>query len=285
MADLDTGDSVMTGHIYDGVNRLNPVQNYTYTAADGEEIPAVLVLPALGKAENLPLVVLPHGGPQVQDTLQLDWWAQALADRGYAVLKPNYRGSDLNAKWVTKGYGEWGRKMQTDLSDGVAALAKQGVIDPARVSIAGASYGGYAALAGVSLQHGIYRCAVSLAGVSNPGDMLSLWQQKVKVGDSVEQRYWKRFMGVQGSDDSSLNSISPLKHADAVRVPVLLIHGEQDTVVPFAQSDAMFKALKALGRDVSLVTLSDEDHWMSRPETRLKMLQSMVEFMGRCNPP
>ena len=97
------------------------------------------------------------------DTLEFDWWAQALAAQGYAVLQPNYRGSDLGPRFIAAGYNEWGRKMQTDLSDGVRHLARQGIIDPQRVCIVGASYGGYAALAGITLDRGVYRCAVAVA--------------------------------------------------------------------------------------------------------------------------
>jgi len=189
--------------------------------------------------------VLPHGGPAVRDDADFDWWSQAIADQGYAVLRPNYRGSHLDRSFLTKGFGEWGRKMQTDLSDGVRYLAKEGVIDPARVCIVGGSYGGYAALAGVSLDPGVYRCAVSVAGLSDLHRMLS-WvnQRQFSAGANLPQRYWDRFMGVKGPDDPALDEISPLKHVNAINVPVLLIHGKDDTVVPFEQSELMYEALR-----------------------------------------
>src|SRR6202023_1199495 len=135
--------------------------------ADGLTIPASVPLPAGRLAKSLRLVVMPPGGPESRDVGGFDWWAQALANEGYAVLQPNFRGSTISRAFVVAGHGQWGRKMQTDLSDGVRYLEGQGIIDPARVCIVGASYGGYAALAGISLQHGIYRCAVSVAGLSD----------------------------------------------------------------------------------------------------------------------
>src|SRR5262249_22277991 len=154
----------------------------TYEAADGMKIPAYLTLPAGRPASKLPLVVLPHGGPASRDTADFDWWAQAIAAQGYAVLKPNYRGSTIRQEVLSCGYGQWGRKMQTDLSDGVRYLAKQGVIDPARVCIVGASYGGYAALAGVTIDPGVYRCAVSVAGLSDLKLMLKWVAERDRYG-------------------------------------------------------------------------------------------------------
>ncbi len=231
------------------------------------------------------MIVFPHGGPQARDTLGFDWWAQALAARGYAVLQPNYRGSDLNQKWVESGYGEWGRKMQTDLSDGLAYLAAQGIVDPKRACIVGASYGGYAALAGVSIQSGIYRCAVSVAGVSDPANMLQWVAGKEAYGAKIGTRYWERFLGVANPGDKKLDAISPLKHADKITVPLMLIHGREDSTVPYEQSTDMVKALKRAGRTPEFVTLDKEDHYLSRSATRLQMLKSSLAFLEKNNPP
>ncbi|MFO1468416.1 MAG: alpha/beta fold hydrolase [Steroidobacteraceae bacterium] len=231
---------------------------------------------------KLPLVVLPHGGPASRDTEGFDWWAQALADQGYAVLQPNFRGSNVSRSLLEAGYGEWGRKMQTDLSDGVNYLATQGIIDPTRVCIVGASYGGYAALAGVTLQSGIYRCAVSVAG---PSDLprMRRWTWSNQLG--ITTRYWNRFWGVAEHDDVALKAISPSFHPDGVTAPILLIHGRDDTVVPFEQSEAMLSALKRAGKQVELVTLKHEDHWLSSGDTRLQMLEATVSFLRQHNPP
>jgi dipeptidyl aminopeptidase/acylaminoacyl peptidase len=228
--------------------------------------------------------VLPHGGPGARDTADFDWWTQAMAAQGYAVLRPNYRGSTTTQVFQNAGYGEWGRKMQTDLSDGVRFLAKQGTIDPARVCIVGASYGGYAALAGVTLDPGIYRCAVSVAGISDLRKMLISDKRGENGGSHVGSRYSNRYLGVKGPEDPALDAISPIKHIDRITVPVLLIHGKDDTIVDYEQSEMMLKAMKKAGKQVELVTMKKEDHWLSRSETRLLMLQTSMAFLKANNP-
>jgi dipeptidyl aminopeptidase/acylaminoacyl peptidase len=274
--------ATILGSVYEGLAAPAPVKAISYAAADGLSIPGFLTLPRGGADKGLPLIVLPHGGPTAADTLDFDWWAQALASQGYAVLQPNYRGSALNLKFIEAGFGQWGRKMQTDLSDGVRYLAKQGVIDPARVCIVGASYGGYAALAGVTLDPGVYRCAISVAGISDLRRFRK-WTLEYHLG--LSQRNWDRYMGTSNQNDASLIGVSPIEHVSAVTVPVLLIHGRDDTVVPFEQSDVMLSALKRAGKSVQLVTMKHEDHWLSRSDTRLQMLRASVEFLKANNPP
>ena len=285
LVDLDTHTASSLGAVYSGGAAPLEVRRITYMAADGMQIPAYLTLPRSVPARNLALIVLAHGGPAARDTADFDWWAQALADQNYAVLRPNYRGSDLDRRFLAAGFGEWGRKMQTDLSDGVRYLAKEGIVDPARVCIVGASYGGYAALAGVTLDPGVYRCAIAVAGISDLKRWLDWVNTKNLESHNVTQRYWDRFMGVSGPGDPLLDAISPIKHLSAVNVPVLLIHGRDDTVVPFEQSSVMFDALRREKKDVELITLQHEDHWLSRSETRLQMLQASVAFLRAHNPP
>lgn len=258
-----------------------------YTAADGLELMGYLTKPTGREARNLPLIVLPHGGPAARDSAGFDWWSQALASRGYAVFQPQFRGSEgFGMSLLEAGYGEWGRKMQTDLSDGVKYLAEAGVIDPSRVCIVGASYGGYAALAGMTIDQGVYRCAVSVAGVSDLPEMLA---DEVRAGGRARSnsglRYWQRFMGVTSHTDPSLAERSPSRLISRIEGPVLLIHGREDTVVPFAQSRIMDRAMRAAGKDVELVSLEGEDHHMSFPATRLQMLTATVEFLEEHNPP
>jgi acetyl esterase/lipase len=285
MSDIKEHLTVPIGKIYAGVTEIAEVRPIKYPAGDGLEIPAYLTLPPGRPAKNLPVVVFPHGGPQARDKLDFDWWAQALAAQGYAVLQPNYRGSDLGKQWVEAGYGEWGRKMQTDLSDGLSYLAAQGIADPRRACIVGASYGGYAALAGVSLQSGIYRCAVAVSGVSDPASFMRWVGRKESYGDRVGLRYWERFLGVKDPGDKTLDAISPLKHADAIAVPLLLIHGRDDVTVPYEQSADVAKAMKRAGRPAEFITLDKEDHYLSRSATRLQMLQSSIAFLQKHNPP
>jgi dipeptidyl aminopeptidase/acylaminoacyl peptidase len=248
-------------------------------------IPAYLTLPRGPPAKDLPLVLLAHGGPTAQDEPGFDWWAQAFASRGYAVLQPQFRGSaGLGWEHLAAGFGQWGRKMQTDLSDGVRYLAAQGIIDPKRVCIVGGSYGGYAALAGATLDRGIYRCAVSVAGVSDPHGLLSWRRDRQLWSDSIALRFWTRFMGVESYDDSKLSEISPLAHAPQADIPILLIHGTNDTVVPIGQSEDMDSALRASGKPVTFTKLDSEDHWLSRSETREQMLATSVAFLNANNP-
>jgi dipeptidyl aminopeptidase/acylaminoacyl peptidase len=264
---------------------VGPVQMVDYRASDGLALRGVLTLPPGKQPKALPLVVLPHGGPAARDYPGFDWWAQAFASRGYAVFQPNFRGSaGYGIQFRNAGMGEWGRKMQTDISDGVADLAKRGIVDPKRACIVGASYGGYAALAGVTVQQGLYRCAVSVAGVADLSDML-VYERKSSNGPlSSSVRYWRAFMGASSSSDSRLTPITPASLAGQADAPVLLIHGDKDTIVPIDQSETMESALKRAGKPVELVKMDNEDHWLSREETRIVMLKSAVAFVEKYNP-
>lgn len=288
LVDLNTKRAAWLGDVYESLTpaAISPVRAIKYKAADGLEITGYLTLPKGRDPKNLPLIVLPHGGPEGRDTPGFDWWSQALASRGYAVLQPNFRGSEgFGWDFVKAGFGEWGRKMQTDLSDGVRDLTKQGVVDPKRVCIVGASYGGYAALAGATLDRGVYRCAVSVAGPSDLRKMLLSVRDANNGETGPSQRYWLRFMGADGIRDPDLAAISPAQQAAKVDIPVLLIHGKDDTVVRYDQSQAMAAALKKAGKPVSFITLDGEDHWLSRGATRLRMLTEAVAFVEKNNPP
>jgi acetyl esterase/lipase len=262
---------------------IGPVRPLRFKAADGLELSGYLTLPNGRAAKDLPLIVLPHGGPAARDMPGFDWWAQAMASRGYAVLQVNYRGSEgFGWDFQKAGFGEWGRKMQTDLSDGVRYLADQGVIDPRRVCIVGGSYGGYAALAGVTLQHGVYRCAVSFGGVS---DLRGLVGYSRRREGQYALRYWTRYMGAEDLGDPALAQYSPLTHAAQASAPILLIHGKDDTVVPLDQSRAMAAALRRAGKPVDLVVQDNADHWLSLGDTRLAMLKATMAFVEKNNPP
>ncbi len=266
--------------------QVGEIRVIAYPAADGLRIPGYLTLPpGVTDPKRLPLVVLPHGGPQARDSLGFDWWAQGLASRGYAVLQPNYRGSDgLGMAHLEAGYGEWGLKMQTDLSDGVRYLAAEGIVDPARVCIVGASYGGYAAMAGPTLDNSVYRCAVSVAGVSDLRAMVQ-WEAEQGRRDSQVVQYWNRFMGADRLGDRSLDDRSPAKQAARSDAPILLIHGRDDTVVPYRQSVVLAEALRAAGKPVEFIEMNGEDHWLSRADTRTRMLNETVRFLETHNPP
>jgi dipeptidyl aminopeptidase/acylaminoacyl peptidase len=256
---------------------------YSYRARDGVEIPGFLTRP-LGAEGRTPLVMLPHGGPAALEVSGYDWLAHFLASRGYTVLQPNFRGSaGLGEAWEKAGHAEWGiGVMQHDLTDGVAALVAAGMADPERVCIVGASYGGYAALAGAAFTPELYRCAAAIAGVADLREFLSF--ERTRAGfASPTVAYWRQAMGVEesGSTNERLDAASPAKHVDKVRSPVLLIHGRDDTVVPIAQSRLMESALQGAGKSVQLVELEGEDHWLSGAPTRLEMLKAVDAFLAQ----
>ena len=288
LVNLDAKAADWLGDIYMGVpfDQIAQAQAITYKAADGLEIPAYLTLPLGKTAKGLPLIVMPHGGPAARDYLDFDWLREAIVSRGYAVLQPNFRGSSgYSEAFMAAGYGQWGRKMQTDLSDGVRDLVAKGIVDPKRVCIFGWSYGGYAALAGATLDHGVYRCAADMAGPSDLRRMLN-WEQSLQnTGKNSTQRFWDRFMGASGPDDKALDLISPADQAAKADIPILIVHGKDDTVVAYRQSEVMADALSRAGKPFTLVTLKGEDHWGSRSETRLQLLSAVMDFLQKNNPP
>ena len=262
-------------------NQVGPISTVAYKAGDGLALDGILTLPPGREAKNLPVVIFPHGGPHARDVAAFDWWAQAFAARGYAVFQPNFRGStNRDRAFMTAGDGQWGRKMQTDVSDGLAELVRQGVVDRKRACIMGASYGGYAALACVTLQHGLYRCAVAVAGVS---DLAELYQ--TDYSESGEDRMVRTNLKADLGDPKTFAEVSPRRHAGEADAPVLLIHGKDDTVVAYHQSTAMQDALKNAGKPVEFVTLAQEDHWLSRAATRKQMLSAAMAFVQKYNPP
>lgn len=282
IVDIKTGRADALGSSYAiDAGDVGPMRMLRYKAADGLEIGAVLTLPPGRSEKNLPLIVLPHGGPATRDYPVFDWWAQAYASRGYAVLQPNFRGSEgSGAAFRLAGRGEWGRKMQTDISDGVADLARQGIIDPKRVCIVGASYGGYAALAGVTLQQGLYRCAVSVAGVADVARMLS-----TDIRESGQNRTVIRALRTEVGTGRDMKDVSPANFAARADAPIMLIHGVDDIVVPFDQSRQMAAALSRAGKPHEFIKLEGEDHWLSKGETRLAMLKASMAFVEKHNPP
>ncbi len=255
----------------------------TYDARDGMSIPAYLTLPPTGAATNLPLVVLPHGGPESQTTGDFNWLSQFVASRGYAVLQPNFRGSSgYGEAFAHAGYGQWGKAMQNDLSDGVQHLVDQGIADPARVCIFGWSYGGYAALAGATLTPDLYRCAIAGAPVSDLPAMIAHEEQRYGK-DGATVAYWTRNILDGGRLTSGdVANVSPARLADNVQAPILILHGTNDTVVPYAQTELMENALKRAGKPHKVVTLDFADHWLTggTPETvKLTVLQEVETFL------
>ncbi len=268
------------GPTYPELNESNSGarQKFDYTTKDGFAINGYLTLPpGIKDPKKLPLVVLPHGGPEIRDNLEFDWWANAYASRGYVVYQPNFRGSAGYGNIFRRaGWGEWGRKMQDDISDGVRKLIADEIVDADRVCIVGASYGGYAALAGATLTPELYQCVISVNGVS---DLLVMLGSESRDSEySLE--FWQRRIGSR-RDRDELNLVSPRHQAAKVRAPIMLLHGKDDTVVAYGQSQIMNEALKTKGKKVEFITLDGEDHWLSSAATRTKMLESSTKFIDK----
>jgi dipeptidyl aminopeptidase/acylaminoacyl peptidase len=268
---------------FDGLvdKQASPVKPIRYKARDGLSIPGYLALPAGREAKNLPLIVLPHGGPFARDSYSFDPLTQMLASRGYAVLKPNFRGSTgYGRDYVERGYGQWGTAMQDDLDDGVAWLARDGVIDPARVCIVGGSYGGYAALWGAIRNPEIYKCAVSIAGVTDVRAML-----KYDAKALLTSRYSKQWRSrVEGEEKRDLAAISPLQQAGRLNVPVLIAHGDLDSNVPVDQGRKMVAALKARKAAVHSAFYPKAGHSFETSEDNLDFMKRVDAFLELYNP-
>lgn len=252
----------------------------TYKARDGLTIPAYVTVPSnAGASAKLPLIVLPHGGPESQDDDSFDYLTQFLVSRGYAVLRPQYRGSTgFGAELENAGAGEWGGKMQSDLLDGVAALATSGEIDPNRVCIVGASFGGYSALYGAVFGPRAYRCAASIAGVSDLGLLVG------EAGSNygfTSKSYMLLREQITGAAGFNTDRVSPLKNAEKAGVPILLLHGDQDTVVRAEHSKRMAEALRKAGKPVEYVTLTDDNHYLTKTASRLQVLEALDAFLAR----
>jgi dipeptidyl aminopeptidase/acylaminoacyl peptidase len=279
LVDFDQGRADVVAEAYPAIDpaTLGSVSYIRYLARDGQSIPAYLTLPPGRTAKDLPLVILPHGGPMLRDKPEFDWLSQFLATRGYAVLQPQFRGSTGYGEAFRKaGIKQWGGLMQDDVTDGVRHLIATGVANPDRVCIVGASYGGYAALAGAAFTPDLYACAASINGVS---DLPSMIGDRRKKYGSGSLDYWNEHVG--SATDPNTEAKSPARSAAKVRAPVLLLHGVDDVVVPYQQSKTMERELLAAGKPVKFVTLDGEDHWLSRSGTRMRVLQELDVFLAK----
>jgi dipeptidyl aminopeptidase/acylaminoacyl peptidase len=283
IVDLATRRAKWLGNEYESLkpNDISAVSPLSFNATDGLRLNGYLTTPHGVSRRPLPLVVLVDDMPGGRDTLGFNWLGQGIASRGYAVLQVNFRGSGgYGPDFRSAGYGQWGRKMQSDLSDGVRHLASEGLIDPKRVCIVGYGlYGGYAALAGAAFEKRVYRCAVSYAGVSN------LQQIGSRLRGMSAEHYWDRSLGAENSRAQVFAAYSPALHASDVTAPILLIHPKDDAVVPLEQSENMAAALKRAGKSVELVVQANADHWLSLGDARLAMLKATMAFVEKNNPP
>jgi len=243
----------------------------TYKARDGLEIPAFLTTPKTGK-KPYPTIILPHGGPWARDYLGWDRWAQFLANRGYAVLQPQYRGSDdWGIKLWRAGDKEWGQKMQDDKDDGAMYLVDQGIADRGRLAMFGYSYGGYAAMAAVVRPNSPYQCAIAGAGVAELDSF-----DKVTFENPFNRDF----------QNPTIEGLSPQYVTERANIPLLLFHGDRDTRVPVVQSRKMFASMKSDGKDVQYMEIPDLWHsnpWF--PQHHYMMLQKLESYLAKdCGP-
>ena len=252
-------------------DKLADMEYVAYEARDGLEIPAYLTLPPEGE-QPYPAVVMPHGGPWSRDNLSWDLWAQFLANRGYAVLQPQYRGSEgWGQKLWRAGDREWGQKMQDDKDDGAGWLVDQGIADADRIAIYGYSYGGFAAMAAGVRQNSPYQCAISGAGLS-----------ELRSFDRItfEGRFTRQFQ------NPTIDGMSPLDHVEDAEIPIFIFHGERDQRVPIDQSEKFVSALRRAGKSVKYMEVVDLWHslpWW--PQHHLAVLSSIENYLAtECGP-
>jgi dipeptidyl aminopeptidase/acylaminoacyl peptidase len=267
--------------------KLAKMQPISFQARDGMTLYGYLTLPVGLEPSNLPMVLLVHGGPWFRDVWGLNDDVQWLANRGYAVLQINFRGSEGYGKdYLNAGDREWGGKMETDLIDGKNWAVKEGYADPRKVCIMGWSYGGYATLVGLTLTPDEFVCGVDGVGISNLLTFLRAippyWQDLTAV--------YKRIVGDVETEQEFLKSRSPLFKADQIKAPLLIGHGANDPRVKQAESDQIVEAMRKNGKPVEYIVFPDEGHGFARPENRLKFYAAAESFLakylgGRAEPP
>jgi dipeptidyl aminopeptidase/acylaminoacyl peptidase len=261
------------------VKAMVPMYLIQYPARDGETIQGYLTVPAGEKRTGLPLVVMPHGGPFVRDSWQFDPLVQFLANRGYAVLQMNFRGSPgYGTEFFTKGKREIGRGMQDDIEDGARwAIAKK-FADPGRIAIVGGSYGGYAALFALGHNPELYRCGISIAGVTDWSDII-----KERKGEEYKYAYlfFREWIGDPKLTPEFLAAISPVNFAAKITAPVYIVQGKEDRTVPPKQARKMVEALEKAGRTPQSLYFSNEGHGFKHEKNRTKLYQEIEKFLAK----
>jgi dipeptidyl aminopeptidase/acylaminoacyl peptidase len=262
---------------------LAPVKAIQFQSRDGLTLHGYLTLPKGAATKNLPTVLLVHGGPWFRDQWGADYYtnrlAQFLANRGYAVAQINYRGSaGYGRKFMEAAIGEFGGKMHDDLIDAVQWLVSEGITDPQRVAIAGRSFGGYAALVGLTFTPEIFACGVDIVGLSD------LTTQKGPAYGELGRYWWERYFGDPDipADLEKMKQRSPYYHADAIRRPVLIAYGANDARVQREQSEKMIAALEAAHKEVQSLVLRNEGHLITRWPSNLTMYRRIEDFLAGC---
>jgi dipeptidyl aminopeptidase/acylaminoacyl peptidase len=258
---------------------LASMQVIHYQSSDGLEIPAYLSVPKGVPAKDLPTVVFPHGGPWGRDGWGFNPWAQFFANRGYAVLQPNFRGSTgYGKKLLNAGNGEWGRKMQDDITWGVKYLVAQGITDPKRVGIMGISYGGYATLAGVAFTPDVYRAAVDVAG---PANLITLLEATPPYWEAERKTLFARMADLNTPQGQAwLKERSPLTEAAQIKTPLMVVQGANDPRVNRREAEQIVIALRDRGFPVQYLLAPDEGHGYARPVNNMAMLMAAEKFFA-----
>ena len=260
--------------------RFRSASRITSSRRTGWRFRAYLTLPKGLPAKNLPLVVFPHGGPWARDYFGYDTFAQFLANRGYAVLQPNFRGSTgYGKKFLNAGNGEWGRKMQDDLTWGVKALVADGTVDAKRVGIFGGSYGGYATLAGVAFTPDVYAAAVAYVAPSNLITLLDAIPPYWEAGR--KQMYARMADPTTPEGKALLVAESPLTQAKAIVTPLMVVQGKNDPRVNMRESNQIVAAVRDNGKPVEYLVAPDEGHGFARPINNLAMVTAMEQFLAK----
>lgn len=265
---------------------LASMQPISYPAQDGLTIHGYLTKPVGIPAQNLPAVLLVHGGPWARDTWGYDPEAQWLANRGYAVLQVNFRGSTGYGKaFLNAGNREWAAKMHDDLLDAVNWLVEQGIADRSKIAIMGGSYGGYATLVGLTFTPDVFAAGVDIVGPSN---IITLMQSIPPYWEPIKAQMYHR-IGNMDTEEEFLKSRSPLFFIDRIQKPLLIGQGANDPRVKQAESDQIVQAMRQAGKPVEYVLYPDEGHGFARPENRLHFYAIVEEFLakylgGRCEP-
>jgi dipeptidyl aminopeptidase/acylaminoacyl peptidase len=256
---------------------MKPVK---YKSSDGLEIPAYLTLPKGVPPKNLPALMIPHGGPWARDMWGYNSLAQFFANRGYAVLMPNFRGSTgYGKKFLDAGNKEWGKKMQDDITWGVKYLVSEGIADPKRVGILGGSYGGYATLAGVTFTPDVYAAAVDIVGPSN---LITLLESIPPYWEPIRKLFYER-MGDPNTPDGKalLTERSPLTYANKITTPLLVVQGANDPRVNKREADQIVIALRDRGYPVEYLLAPDEGHGFARPVNNMALYMSAEKFLAK----
>jgi dienelactone hydrolase len=258
---------------------LAEMKPVTYKSSDGLEIPAYLTLPKGVVAKNLPTLIVPHGGPWGRDEWGYNTLAQFYANRGYAVLEPNFRGSTgYGRKFLDAGNLEWGRKMQDDLTWGVKYLVAEGIADPKRVGIMGGSYGGYATLAGVAFTPDLYAAAVDVVGPSN---LITLMESIPPYWEAARKTFAVRMGDVSTAEGKALLAErSPLNSVDKIKTPLLVAQGANDPRVNRREAEQIVIALRDRGFPVEYILAPDEGHGFARPVNNLALFMEAEKFLA-----